>query len=383
MTSVPTPTFTKEMLALQQAYLKRLSANLAELRRFQQLFNANHASMSDIQQFYRLSHNFAGSGATFGFPDISKASRSLHHALDAYTQSSDHSESSPHHAAVVNTLEAFIDICRACITKAPEVAAQASHTEAAANRSRSICVYAEDVAAAAPFATALNHAGYHATVTDDPSQLTQTGLRTNLVFTNFNKRNLEKISKALQAAPSATPLIIVASDDAFDMRLAAVRLGAHAYFTDAVKPQQLIATMEHLHARFASSDFRILIVDDDDMLSEFYSHALKAVGMEVITASNPKQAYKLLAGNRFDVALIDCMLPQCSGQELASLIRQHELHADVPVIFMSAKETIELLQSNNSLTGDDFLVKPFTPEQLIELATLRARRGRELAARLN
>lgn len=374
----PSPQFTPEMQDLQQAYLKRLAANLSELRRFQELFTAQRATTADIQQFYRLSHNFAGSGATFGYPEISEKARAFHRALGAYNEAPDHSEASPGHAQVVQTLAAFIEICRELIVSKP--AETAATPLAPTPMAAHVLCYAEDGEAAGPLLEALREAGLPLQTTADPATLLRHA-SPSLWVGDLSKRQVERLLPMLPADKNNLPLVVVGPQDHFDTRLAAARLGAKSFFTADINPAVLAARLRQLMQKPDDSPYRVLLVDDDDMLADFYSHALKAAGMQVSVAASPKLAFKLLKDGNFDLALLDYMLPHCTGPELAAMIRLDEHYAHIPVIFMSARENSESMQWSAGLAGDDFLVKPFTPEQLVALALLRAQRTRELATR--
>ncbi len=102
--------------------------------------------------------------------------------------------------------------------------------------------------------------------------------------------------------------------------------------------------------------------------------------MLVEATPSSKQAVRLLAESSFDIILLDFNMPGCSGPELAAIIRQHDRHVGLPIVFMSSKDDVEALLINTGLGIDDFLVKPFTPEQLTAVVRSRARRASELSS---
>jgi diguanylate cyclase (GGDEF)-like protein len=100
--------------------------------------------------------------------------------------------------------------------------------------------------------------------------------------------------------------------------------------------------------------------------------------MKTIVTSNPKECIGILEEQDIDLVLIDFAMPHCSGKELATIIRQYPQYVGLPIVFMSAMEDIEATLINTGLGIDDFLVKPFTPQQLVSVVSSRARRAAEL-----
>lgn len=82
---LPAASIHKEFDKLRQTYLRRLNGSVSELRRMQvMLASPVQPPLSDLQQLYRLSNNFTGSGKTYGFPKISETAKSLNESLKLY-----------------------------------------------------------------------------------------------------------------------------------------------------------------------------------------------------------------------------------------------------------------------------------------------------------
>ena len=73
-------------------------------------------------------------------------------------------------------------------------------------------------------------------------------------------------------------------------------------------------------------------------------------------------------------------MPECLGTELAKVIRQHERHVSVPIIYLSAEDDLDKQLDAMSEGGDDFLTKPIRPRHLIATVRTRASRARSLKA---
>lgn len=113
---------------------------------------------------------------------------------------------------------------------------------------------------------------------------------------------------------------------------------------------------------------RILLVDDETELSDPLSRILLQEGYEVDVADNGAAGVELALQNRYDLLILDWMLPHKSGLEICRQVRSHSL--TTPVLFLTAKDTIDDRVDGLDAGADDYLVKPFELREL--LARVRA-----------
>lgn len=106
---------------------------------------------------------------------------------------------------------------------------------------------------------------------------------------------------------------------------------------------------------------RILIVEDDEPIRNLIAINLEMVGYQVIACADGLQALELLKTTKVDLVLLDVMLP---GMDGFSLIQQIETD-EVPVIFLTAKESVLDRVKGLRLGADDYIVKPFETIELI------------------
>lgn len=119
---------------------------------------------------------------------------------------------------------------------------------------------------------------------------------------------------------------------------------------------------------------KVLIVDDDPNIREVISVNLSSEGFDVDTAENGMIAVeKVEAADTYDVVCLDIMMPDMDGIEVCSRIRRK---SNVPVLFLTAKSQDKDKVEAYSTGGDDFLVKPFSPtELLMKIKSLIRRRN--------
>jgi len=111
----------------------------------------------------------------------------------------------------------------------------------------------------------------------------------------------------------------------------------------------------------STSSARILVVDDEDSILQFVSYNLKKEGYEVTCAKDGDVALALAAKEPFDLVILDIMLPGTDGYEVCRKLRAH---GDVPVLFLSARDTELDKVIGLEIGGDDYLAKPFGIREL-------------------
>ncbi len=109
------------------------------------------------------------------------------------------------------------------------------------------------------------------------------------------------------------------------------------------------------------SDTHLLIVDDDDRIRDLLKRYLTRAGYRVTGAAHAVSARRLMANINFDLAILDIMMPGEDGLSLLSTIRET---GDTPVILLTARGMPEDRIEGLKRGADDYLAKPFDPEEL-------------------
>ncbi|CAM4041553.1 response regulator transcription factor [Listeria booriae] len=121
---------------------------------------------------------------------------------------------------------------------------------------------------------------------------------------------------------------------------------------------------------------RILMVDDDSNIRELVTIFLEKEGFTVFNAQDGVDALSVLEKTTVDLAVIDIMMPNMDGWELCSAIKSFQ---EIPVIFLTARGEIEQKIKGFSLGADDYVVKPFAPEELVARIRVLLKRYQILA----
>ena len=120
----------------------------------------------------------------------------------------------------------------------------------------------------------------------------------------------------------------------------------------------------------------VLIVDDEAPIREMITLALHMAGYHCLEAENVQRAHTLIIDQQPDIILLDWMMPEVSGLELARRLKRDPATADIPIIMLTARS-----EEDNKIQGleagaDDYITKPFSPRELIaRLKAVLRRRG--------
>lgn len=379
----------QNLSTLRQAYLNRLEDRVAELQRVEAILVNGKLPQREVESLYHLAHNFTGSGKTFGYPDISRSARMLYQALQFQDKARrDPGNRDTAFMLITESFHYFLQSCRDALNNATDMAKPGAKKPALydidAVRTKSIAVITRRVSEFTDLFRQLQHFGYDTQCYETIRDLTLADITQAPYAVLIDKlQSPEDFCLAdpgnLVGGDTRIPVIVLSSATDFTSRLEAVRMGAIGYLDDQSDALRIIEKIEKLASQYyAPSSYRVLIVEEDEILSEFYSQTLRQAGMITSHLRNPADVPAYLAEYPADIVLIDYTMPQCSGLELATVLRQHDEYVTLPIIFMSAQEDMKSRTISSTLGVDDFLIKPFTPEQLISVIVSRAHRAAEL-----
>ena len=119
---------------------------------------------------------------------------------------------------------------------------------------------------------------------------------------------------------------------------------------------------------------RILLVEDEAGIVQFLQQGLEEEGYSITTASDGELGLKLLLNEDFDLVLLDWMLPKITGIEICKSFR--ELDKTTPVIFLTAKDTVQETIEGLQAGANDYIKKPFSFDELVERIKIHFRNSK-------
>ena len=123
---------------------------------------------------------------------------------------------------------------------------------------------------------------------------------------------------------------------------------------------------------------RILLIDDENAYFKMVDRAIKSTNYELIYVNNGLDGLKLASSNPPDIIIVDIMLPDMLGFDVAQRLRQDPRFEKIPIMFLTSQTDVNDKVKAFEIGADDYLIKPFQPEELVARINLLLRRGEAL-----
>lgn len=367
---------------LRDNYAAELPARIEKLRALNEQLSIRY-DINTLRDFHRGVHGLTGSGKTYGFSKLSDEARKFELILQAALEGN----------VAPDPIEAETHIRRmAAYSLAPdgqpapfEEHLLAAHSPWRGVENRLIYVVEDDEIFAADVALQVGTFGYNVEILQDTASLREAVSRevpaaiiADVILPEGEAAGFEAVRQVQQMTPNRVPVMFISARGDLDARLEGVRAGGDAYFTKPIDAAELVDKLDTLTAHDAPAPYRILVVDDEPALAAYFALVLQGAGMSTEVVTDPTTVMQPLVDFRPDLILMDVYMPQCTGLELATVIRQQEDFVSIPIVFLSAEKSIDKQLAAMSSGADDFLEKPIGAEHLISSVTTRAKRSRQL-----
>ena len=344
-----------------------------------------------VLELQTLVHRLAGSGGTFGFPDISQAAVAVDVAL---TQALMYDKEQIPPEAIVN-LELLVTNLQRVLS---EVAATAENsgeelpvlTAKVEAQKALIVVIDDDLLLREHIGLVLENAGYEVALFAEPPaaihflQEQQPALiLLDLMFPNQRWPAFEVINDIRGETAQRTPVAVMSGRADFRSRLQATRAGADAYLTKPLDESQLLTIAKQLTAKHLQQSWRCLVVDDDELLAQQLVEWLRQSGMIAEYVSNPRDSWLKIREFNPDVLVLDIRMPECNGIEFATMLRQDIETSQLPIVFLTSENADRTRRQAMAAGPDDYLLKPIEREAFLHAVKIRARLSQRLQGQVN
>lgn len=357
---------------LRREYLFEAPGRLAELRKDVAAYRAGEsdAANSLLRRFHRL----AGSGGSYGFPQISEIAREGERLL-----SSAGDERAEHHAV---RLEALVDrLASAFDTAARELGLPARGPAVTEFGWRAL-VLGLDNGLRQEVTTALMNSGFVVraeTGEGEPREL-KISERPDLVVVLEEPAGADPYATATawSGAGPVRPrsIVLVARSETTD------RVRALAAGIDSVLPAERVSvdlpTYAKTLARIGSPPPRVLLVESDQAQADTIMQWLEQANARVTHCIDGNAAREAMVRETPDLILMDTRIPGIDGLSLARLVRQDSRFGLTPIVFLTHHDSVADQIEALSAGADHFLTEPVDRELLTHLVVTRAERGRRL-----
>lgn len=175
-----------------------------------------------------------------------------------------------------------------------------------------------------------------------------------------------------------TAIIIMSRQTGFLDKVKAIHAGCDAFFEDTVDVKEVVQKLNDLLEKDKPELYRILHVEDDLDQAEFIKATLESAGYNVCSLADPAKFEEWLVAVQPDIVILDVMLGEITGFDLARYMRQDERYATVPILFLTTQNQLYAHIESARAGGDDHLVKPVHPPLLSATVAGRLEKARVL-----
>ncbi|RDH84583.1 MAG: hypothetical protein DIZ80_03705 [endosymbiont of Galathealinum brachiosum] len=193
-----------------------------------------------------------------------------------------------------------------------------------------------------------------------------------------DKEILNEISGINNRFKSCLPIVLISQNNTMKTRLASARAGVSRFFCKPLDCEKFLLTIIELTDQLNVNPYRVLCIDDNELMLEFYESVLKEANIECEMLSKPLQALDVLEKFNPDIIVMDIQMPECLGSELAQVIRQDDTWAQMPIIFLSSEVDLGNQLAAMNLGGDFFLSKPVSVDHFLAAVNARVKRARQI-----
>lgn len=175
------------------------------------------------------------------------------------------------------------------------------------------------------------------------------------------------------------PIVLLLGQQAvFVDKVKAIRAGADAFFEFPSELPDIIDKLNSLLGRNKSESYKVLSVEDDPDQANFIKLTLQSAGFTVLHISDPKQFEEHFLSFEPDLVLLDVVLGDMTGFDIAKYIRQNDRFATLPIVFLTTQNKLAQHIRSAMSGGDEHLIKPVAPQLLIATVASRVERSRSL-----
>lgn len=184
--------------------------------------------------------------------------------------------------------------------------------------------------------------------------------------------------QALRSRFAMAQLIGLGVRSDFEPLQQALRGGCDSCLLAGMPPHAVVEHIMELNEREDQETYRVLIVEDSGTASALIRRTLEENQIVSEIVNDPRQALTALRQFNPDLILMDMYMPNCTGVEVARIIRQHGEFLSTPIVYLSGETNVALQVDAMRLGGDHFLTKPFNPVFLNAIVKSKIERYRAL-----
>ncbi|MDO9104935.1 MAG: diguanylate cyclase [Methylovulum sp.] len=390
-----TVSLNDKIARLRGIFIEQLPGRMTEARRLFDILQTDPSAAEAAGSLHRYLHNTKGTGASFGFLELSVLSGKGEDLAKTILESpgSLTSESWQQLGECLTDMERVLEQAALQGDNPPAHTEQnlifeippPNHTPDESSNERLIYICDDEILTAEQLGAQLQCFGYQTMLFNNTADLRAAVLAKqpaavimDIVFPEGKSEGTNVLANLRRIHGIQFPAIFVSARRDFDARLRAIQAGGEAYFPKPVSALELVASLDFLTRHSEPESFRVLVVDDEPEIAQYHALILENAGMVTRTTHVLETVLDVVGEFKPDLVLMDMYMPRCSGHDIAKLIRQVPDYIGLPIVFLSSETDPQKQFSAMRVGVEGFLTKPIEPGYLVTSVALRAERMRVL-----
>ncbi|MGQ7272811.1 response regulator [Marinobacter sp. V034] len=328
-------------------------------------------------------HNLIGTAGTFGYLAVGNIADEMNKTLNTWLWGSQGVDSAPW-SKMIYLAQQMADIRN----QPPEHSIAIPQRPQIPSTSQLIHVVDDDADQAQLLARWLSDAGYTTEIFTSVSvfyDLYQSLKKPDLILMDMRfdgeqyagANYLRRLQRNHEDFPA---VVFISVMDSLEARLTALRAGASRYLTKPIARDKFLDLVETFSHPESQTPYRILLVDDDEQVLAAMAATLRIKRFDVKEVSQPLTTLDHIKAFKPDVLVLDVYMPDVSGPELATIVRETESTNSLPILFLSGELSQWRQIQASGLSAEFILTKPVIADQLEATLQALAQRARQNAA---
>ncbi|MGP4842970.1 response regulator [Marinobacter sp. 1Y8] len=327
-------------------------------------------------------HNLIGTAGTFGYQAVGNIAEEMNKTLNTWLWDSQGIDSAPW-----NQMTFLAQQLTALRNKLPEHSIAIPQRPQIPSTTQLIHVVDDDAEQAQLLAHWLSDAGYTAEIFTSVSvfyDLYQSLDKPDLIlmdmrFDGEQYAGADYLRRLQRHHDNFPAVVFISVMDSLEARLTALRAGAARYLTKPIARDKFIDLVETFSHPESQTPYRILLVDDDEQVLAAMAATLRIKRFDVKEVSKPLTTLDHIKAFKPDVLVLDVYMPEVSGTELATIVRETESTNSLPILFLSGELGHWRQIQASGLSAEFILTKPVIADQLEATLQALAQRARQNA----
>lgn len=375
--SQPAESYEQIYARLKAEYVERLRKNLSEIKIFSQKLTSEPIGRNDLLGMQSLSHGLAGSGTTFGFPEVTSQGRRVEQFLDKLTRVMD--DESIMDEDSVSAFKAHLnELCDQC-EKAQTISAMPDSDLALKGGGQApsvldgrkrinVLVVDDDRSLTSLVSLKLTQRNF-GVMTAHNGHEALAAIRERkpdiiLLDVNMPLGTGHDVLRSVKQDPelSGIPVLMLTASAKEDDVVGALHSGAIDYI---VKPIDINVLAERIENVCKSLSRTILLADNDQLILTLLNHKFRSRGLNVLLADNGVSALEEVRRNKPDLVVLDIRMPGMDGFAVLRSMRDDASTKSIPVIILSASREKNDVDEAKVAGAQDYVTKPFLADTLL------------------